>query len=134
MAIIAIFAAALAGWAFGALYYGLLGRAWQDAAGFSARERQRIDAGQHWDPTNFLLAFAAQLVMAAVLSGAMMHFSTPSLVKGATIGITIWLGFVATTMIVNNAYAMRSLRITAIDAFQWLGALTLMGGILGAMG
>ena len=46
----------------------------------------------------------------------------------------IWIGFVLTTIVVNNAYTFRSIRLTAIDAGHWLGVLLIIGGILGWMG
>lgn len=134
MSILGIFAAAIAAWGFGAAYYGALGRHWLDAVAFRPEERAMIETGGKMDPTPFVLSFVAELLIAIVLSGLMLHFSPPSLVKGAMIGITAWLGFVAAPMIVNNAYAMRSLRLTAIDAGHWLGVLLIMGAVIGAIG
>jgi hypothetical protein len=131
---IGIFVAAIAAWGFGAAYYGLLGKVWLDAIAFRPEERAKIETGGKMDPTPFILSFVAELLMAAVFSGTMLHFSPPSLLKGISLGITIWLGFVATPMIVNNAYAMRSLRLTAIDAGHWLGVLVIMGALIGAIG
>lgn len=133
MSILGIFAATLAGWGFGAAYYGLMGRHWLDAIAFRPEERAKLEAGGKMDPTPFILAFVGELLMAVVLSAVMLHFAPASLVKGATIGVMLWLGFVAPTMIVNNAYAMRSLRLTAIDALHWLGVLIVMGSIIGGI-
>lgn len=134
MSFLGIFAAAIAAWGFGAAYYGALGKVWLDAIAFRPEERAKIETGGKMDPTPFILSFVAELLMAIVLSGLMLHFAPPSLVKGGMIGITIWLGFVAAPMIVNNAYAMRSLRLTAIDAGHWLGVLVIMGAVIGAIG
>ena len=134
MSFLGIFAAAIAAWGFGAAYYGALGKVWLDAVGFRPEERARIEGREKMDATPFILSFVAELLMAIVMSGVMMQFAPPSLVKGAAIGVTIWLGFVAGPMIVNNAYAMRSLRLTALDAGHWLGVLILMGAIIGAVG
>ena len=43
-----------------------------------------------------------------------------------------WLGFVLTTIVVNNAYTFRKATLTAIDAGHWLGVLVIIGAILGA--
>ena len=45
-----------------------------------------------------------------------------------------WLGFVLTTIVVNNAYTFRRPLLTTIDSLHWLGVLAIMGAILGAMG
>ncbi|KAF0230619.1 MAG: hypothetical protein FD175_1379 [Beijerinckiaceae bacterium] len=134
MSILGVLAATIAAWGFGAAYYGALGTIWLDAIAFRPEERAKIETGGKMDPTPFILAFVAELLMAIVLSGLMLHFAPPSLVKGAMIGITIWLGFVAAPMIVNNAYAMRSLRLTAIDAGHWLGVLIILGAVIGGVG
>jgi hypothetical protein len=134
MSILGIFAAAIAAWGFGAAYYGFMGKIWLDAVGFPPEVRARIESGGKMDPTPFILSFVAELLMAAVFSGVMFHFSPPGIAKGAIIGATFWLGFVVTTMITNNAYAMRPLKLTAIDSFHWLGVLIIMGAVLGAFG
>jgi hypothetical protein len=128
-----IFIAAIAGWGFGAGYYGLMGKHWLDAVNLPPEARAAVENGR-MDPTPFILSFIAALVMAAVLSAVMMQLARPSLLRGAMLGITIWLGFVAAPMIVNNAYAMRPLRLTAIDALHWLGVLAIMGAIIGFIG
>lgn len=134
MAILGIFAAAIAAWGFGAAYYGLMGKQWLDAVGFRPEERARIETAGKMDPTPFILSFVAELVMAVILSITMAHFGPFTALRGASIGMTIWLGFVAPVMITTNAYAMRALRLTAIDALHWLGVLIVMGAVLGAFG
>jgi hypothetical protein len=61
--IIAILAAAVAGWLFGAVWYTALGRVWQTALG------KDPDAckGQKMPLTPMLVSFLAALVMSAVL-------------------------------------------------------------------
>lgn len=134
MSLWGILAGAIAAWGFGAGYYGLMGRHWLDAVNLPPEIRRTIENGGRMDPTPFILSFVAELVMAAVLSGVMLQLARPSLIKGAMLGITIWLGFVAAPMIVNNAYAMRPLRLTAIDALHWLGVLAIMGAVIGCVG
>jgi Protein of unknown function (DUF1761) len=134
VSLLGVFAAAIAAWGFGAAYYGALGKIWLDAVGFRPEERARIEGREKGDITPFILSFIAELLMAVVMSSMMSQLPPPSLVKGAALGITIWLGFVAAPMIVNNAYAMRSLRLTALDAGHWLGVLILMGAIIGGIG
>ncbi len=45
-----------------------------------------------------------------------------------------WLGFVITSMLVNNSFARRDWRLMWIDGGHWLVVLLLMGAIMGAMG
>jgi hypothetical protein len=45
-----------------------------------------------------------------------------------------WVGFVITTMVVNNGFAGRDARLLLIDGGQGLIVLLLMGAIIGGMG
>lgn len=54
--------------------------------------------------------------------------------NGVISGAFCWLGFVATTITVNYAFAMRKAMLTVIDSGHWLAELIVMGAIIGAMG
>ena len=84
--------------------------------------------------TPFILSFIALLVMASILSGVMFHVNIYTVRAGAISGALCWLGFVLTTLAVNNAYTFRRLSLTVIDAGHWLGVLAIMGAILGWFG
>ena len=47
---------------------------------------------------------------------------------------SIWFGFVLTTMTVNNAFHGKRPMLTVIDSLHWLGALLIMGLIVGWKG
>ena len=53
---------------------------------------------------------------------------------GIVSGLFLWLGFVITTLAVNNAYAQRKLALTVIDGLHWLGVLVVQGAVIGLMG
>jgi hypothetical protein len=53
---------------------------------------------------------------------------------GVISGAFCWLGFVLTTMLVNNSFGRRDWRLLLIDGGHWLLVLLLIGGIVGAMG
>jgi hypothetical protein len=78
----------------------------------------------------------AELVMAWVLAGLLGHLGAGqvTLKNGVISGAFCWAGFVITTIVVNNSFAMRDVRLLWIDGGYWLLALVLMGGIIGAMG
>ena len=65
--------------------------------------------------------------MASMLSGILFHFGTLTLVDGVISGAFIWLGFVLTTVAVNNAFTFRRHVLTAIDGGHWLGVLLIIG-------
>ena len=54
--------------------------------------------------------------------------------NGVISGLFCWVGFVFTTMLVNNRFAMRSPKLLLIDGGYWLVVLVLIGAIIGALG
>jgi hypothetical protein len=57
-----------------------------------------------------------------------------SLRAGLISGALIWFGFVLTTMAINNAFGGRKAMLTVIDGIAWLGALLIIGAVVGGMG
>ena len=82
----------------------------------------------------FAIAFVAELIIAYVLYGILMHMGQFTIRAGIISGAFCWFGFVLTTVAVNNAFSGRSAKLTAIDGGHWLGALIIIGAIVGAMG
>jgi ABC-type transport system involved in cytochrome c biogenesis permease subunit len=81
-----------------------------------------------------IIAFVAQLVMALMLAGLMGHIGAPSVMIGVISGALVWLGFVITTITVNNAFQKRNVSLTVIDGGHWLAVLALQGVVLGLVG
>ncbi|HEY2136365.1 MAG TPA: DUF1761 domain-containing protein [Xanthobacteraceae bacterium] len=129
----AILLAAVAGWIAGAAWYMSLGKVWQAAVGMTTEQmaacRQRPYA---WVP--FVLVFCTNLAMAWTLAGILGHFGEVTIKDGIITGALCWFGFVITSLLVINAFAMRPYRLTAIDGGHYLLVLVLMGAIIGAMG
>jgi hypothetical protein len=128
--------AAAAAWIFGAVYYGIFGKAWIAAQGKTMEQLKAEGAGRSTiaKATPFVLSFVAEIVMAIAMSGILFHIGIYGLGAGLFSGVMLWLGFVLTTIAVNNAYTFRSLRLTAIDAGHWLGVLLIIGGLIGWIG
>ena len=130
---LAVLIAAVAGWLAGAAWYMSLGKYWRDALGMTAEQMAENWKNPYaWVP--FVLVFVGNLVMAWTLAGVLGHFGTVSLKDGIITGALCWFGFVLTSMLANNAFAMRSYRLTAIDGGHYLVVLVIMGAIIGAMG
>jgi len=132
----ALFLAAAAAWIFGALWYGVLGKIWVAAQGETMDTLKVKNAGKSAaaKAAPFVISFIAEIMMAAALSGIMVHSGFNTARQGAIAGALSWLGFVLTTILVNNAYTFRSLKLTVIDAGHWLGVLVIIGAIVGWMG
>jgi hypothetical protein len=128
---LAIVIAAAAAFFFGGIYYHVLADAWMKAIGFSKKSRSK--GASH---TPLIITIIAELVMAWVLAGLIGHLGPGQVTvkNGIVSGAFVWLGFVATTIVVNNAFGKRKPMLSTIDAAHWLAVLLIMGAIIGAFG
>jgi hypothetical protein len=128
---LAIVIAAVVAFVFGGIYYHVLSDAWMKAIGFTKKSMSK--RASH---TPLIITIIAELVMAWVLAGLIGHLGPGHVTvrNGIVSGAFIWLGFVATTLAVNNAFGMRKPMLSIIDAGHWLGVLLIMGAIIGAFG
>ena len=125
--ILAVLVATAVGFGAGFIWYRAFGPIWMATLGKTAEDMQPR-------PAPFVTAIVAQLVMAYILAGIMPEFGPLSLQSGIVIGAFLWLGFVATTIIVNDVFAGAKVTQTLIDAGHWLVVLVLMGATIGVFG
>jgi hypothetical protein len=130
---LAILAASVAGWLVGAVWYGVLGKAWMAASGKSEAEIASATTARKMPAGPMILAFIAQVVMTAMFAGLLGHLGYRTAHQGAIAGALLWLGFVITTQAVNNAFQMRKPMLTVIDGGHWLVVLAVQGAILATM-
>lgn len=122
---LAIGLAGVAAWISGAIWYGVLGKLWLAALGKTRNEL----------PTPafpMALSLVADLVLAFALAGILGP--EPGIETALGMAALIWMGFVLTTISVNNAFSGRSLVLTMIDAGHWLVALVAAGIVIGIKG
>ena len=129
----AVLVAGAVGFLFGGVWYRLLAESWKAAHGFTT-EQIRAHHGKGAAPWPLIIALVADVVMAWMLAGVMGHLGQVSLKNGVFSAAFLWFGFVATTLVVNNAFGQRKLALSAIDAVHWLAVLLIMGAIIGAFG
>jgi hypothetical protein len=127
--LVAILAAAVAGWVFGAVWYMALGKAWQAALGRDPTgcKGQKMPAGP------MVGSFLAELVMAAVLSQVLQHMSVVGWQWGALSGLEIGIGLMATTTVVNNLFPGRKPMLSVIDGAHWIGVAVIQCTIIGTL-
>jgi Protein of unknown function (DUF1761) len=132
---LAIIVAAVAAWLAGAGWYMALGKPWMAANGMT-QEQMEACKGRPYAWLPFVLAFVGSLIMAWVLAGVLGHLGTGQVTvrNGIISGLFLWLGFVFTTMLVNNSFAMRKPMLLVIDGGYWVVVLILMGAIIGWFG
>ena len=130
---LAVLAAAVVSWLFGAAYYGVLGQQWMAALG---KTKEELMPTGRPNPVVFVISFVAQLVMAEMLAGSIAHLGAGQLnVKNALISAAfIWAGFVLTVLVTTHGYQGNKRSLTLIDGAHWLGVLLLQGLVIGLMG
>lgn len=129
---VAIVVAAVASFAFGSIYYMILSKPWMAAVG-KTEEQIKTDGMK---PSVFIVTALAQLVMAWVLSGVIGHLGTDqvTVMNGLISAAFIWVGFVATTLVVNHGFQGAKKSLTVIDGGHWLGVLLVQGLVIGLFG
>ena len=131
-----LYAAAIAGavaWLVGAIWYGVLGKAWIEALG-TTREALMGPSGRP-GAGPFIFAYIADCILAltiGVVTGGVSG-GHPSPGIGMAVAFVLWFGCVFTTLSVNNGYAKRNSRLTMIDAGHWLFAMLAAGAVIGAL-
>jgi hypothetical protein len=133
---LAILVAAIAAWLFGGVYYTTLGKYWMAAQGKTMEQCGAEMAGKSGlaKAAPFIIVFVAELIMAWALYGLLFHMNMFTVRAGAISGAACWLGFVVTTIASNYAFHGRKTMLTVLDSAAWLGALLIIGAILGAFG
>lgn len=122
--LVAVAAAAVASFMFGAVWYGVLGKAWMRAANLTEEQTKP-------DPVTFAIAILCQAVLAFVFAGIIYHAGETTIRTGIISALMIWVGVVMTTQIINHRFQGQSWRLTFIDGGHWLGVLLVQGILIG---
>jgi len=130
---LAVLAAAVVSWIFGAVWYGALGKQWMAALG---KTKEELMPGGQPNPVIFVVSFIAQLIMAEMLAGLIGHLGPGQFtVKNAVISaLFIWFGFVLTVLVTNHGFQHAKRELTVIDGAHWLGVMVLQALVLGLIG
>ena len=128
MEILSVLAAAVASYAFGAVWYMMLANPWMEAAGVARTEDGKpANAG---DPTPFIISGLAAIVVAGMMRHTFALSSIDSVDKGLVAGLGIGL-FLATPWIVTNyGFAGRPRMLMLIDGGYATIGCTIMGVVL----
>jgi uncharacterized protein DUF1761 len=133
---LSILIAAVAAWIFGGIYYTTLSKPWLAAQGKTLEQCKAEQAGKSGatKAAPFILVFVGEFIMAWVLYGILIHLNMFTIRAGIISGAFCWFGFVLPTVAGNYAFHGRKPMLTVIDSAAWLGALVIIGAILGGMG
>ena len=122
----AVPAASVAAWIFGAVWYGVLGKAWMRAQGIDPESCK--DKKMPLGP--MAASFGAVLLMALGLLHLMNRLALHRWNEGLFSGLMLGVVFVATTILVNNLFQGRKLMLTVIDSLHWIIVLAIEGLVL----
>ncbi len=129
----AVLLAAAASFVFGGIWYGVLSKQWMAAAGLTESD---VKGSGGPSPLPFIITFLAQIIMAWMLAGIVLHLSRSGIAANVRSGMIsaffIWLGFMATTIVVNHQFQMQKATLTLIDTGHWLGVMLIQGAVLGS--
>ena len=135
--LLSILIAAVAAWLFGGVYYTSLSKYWMAAQGKTMEQCQAEQAGKSGaaKAAPFILVFVGEIDHGL---GAVRHPGSHGHVHVARRrdlgGGCCWFGFVLTTIAGNNAFSGKKPMLTVIDSAAWLGAMVIIGAIVGWMG
>ena len=130
-ALIAIGLATLASVIIGFIYYAVLRRAWQDAAGMTDASAQASRS-----ISTYLIAGFCYALLALALFGVTWHASYGQITLRASLiaAALAWLGFIFSTMLANHRFHGRPFRLTVINAGHWLIVIFAQALIIGRFG
>jgi len=126
----AVLIAAIASFVFGGLWYGVFAKRRLESTGGDTVKGA-------FSVAQFAIIFIAQLVMAWMLAGILLHVTRggiPLNARNAIISaVLIWVGFVMTSLSASHALQGSRFSATLIDGGHWLGVLLIQSAILASM-
>lgn len=133
---IGVILATVAAFFIGAVWYTFLfQKPWMAAVGMTEEHLKARQSGGGPSLAPLLAGnFIGNLVMAVILSALIHSLAAATFGGGIAVGFFAWLGFVITSMGVNNSFGGRKAALTAIDGGHWLVVLVVMGAIIGLFG
>jgi len=114
-ALLAIGAAGLAGWLFGAVWYTSLSKPWQRAHGLNPEDCK----DQKMPLAPLVIALLGALVMAAVQYLLLAGLGVGTIAGAAITGLILGTGFLFTATVVNNQFQGKNWVATVIDGMHW---------------
>lgn len=128
MHLLSIPIATIAAFMAGGLWYGpLFGKAWQAEQGFTEADKARSSM-----VTLFATTLVCEAIVALFVSFLLHHFPHDPNVT-IMVAISIAVGFVIPTMLVNHSYGLKSVKLMAIDAGHWLVVFVVIGVVFAVL-
>ncbi len=126
MEFVNVIAAALAAFAFGAVWYIAMAKPWMAASGVT--EEQQKAGG----PMPFVVGLVAMLLVAGMMRHALGTAGVVTVTDGAIAGFGIGAFLITPWVAMNYAFSMRKPALTVIDGVNSIVGCTIMGAVLNA--
>ena len=125
----AVIVAAVVAFVVGGLWYSplLFGEAWVKLRGMNSAEA----AGTQMRPAEILAEFVRGLIVAVVLAGFVVHLGVVNWVGAIYLGLALWIGFQATSIVGSVIHEKYPLKLYAIHTGDALAKTLVMAVILG---
>ena len=126
MEIVNVLAAAVAAFAFGAVWYIAMSKPWMAASGVT--EDQQKASG----PLPFVIGLAAMVLVAGMMRHILGGSGVTSVGGGAIAGFGIGAFLITPWVAMNYAFALRKPALTLIDGVNSIVGCAIMGAVLNA--
>jgi hypothetical protein len=121
-----VVAAALAAFAFGAVWYISMSRPWMAASGVTA-EQQKTGG-----PLPYVIGLVAMVLVAGMMRHLLVTSGVTTIGGGAVAGFGVGAFLITPWVAMNYGFAMRKPALTLIDAVNSIVGCTIMGAVLNA--
>ncbi|MCX7286740.1 MAG: DUF1761 domain-containing protein [Rhodobacterales bacterium] len=126
MEVINVLAAAIAAFAFGAVWYIAMSKPWMAASGVS--EEQQRSGG----PMPFVVGILAMVLVAGMMRHLLGSAGVTTIGGGAIAGFGVGAFLITPWVAMNYAFALRKPSLTVIDGVNSAVGCTIMGAVLNA--
>lgn len=129
MGLLAVIAAAVAGFAMGAVWYMTLAAPWMKAAGIEAGEDGR--PAQSGGAMPFVISGICMVLVAGMMRHMLAMTGIDGPAKSLVAGLGVGAFFIAPWVAMNYAYAMRDRKLALIDGGYAVTGCGVIGLVLG---
>jgi hypothetical protein len=126
MEILNVIAAAVAAFAFGAVWYIAMSKPWMAASGVTEAEQKASG------PMPFVVGLLAMVLVAGMMRHLLGTSGVTSVGSGAIAGFGIGAFLVTPWVAMNYAFSLRKPSLTLIDGVNAVVGCTIMGAVLNA--
>jgi len=121
---ISVLVAAVASYAWGAVWYMVMAKPWMEAVGLTE------DTIDRKNPTPFILAFVCTVLVAGMMRHVWVMAPPGNALAGLVSGLGVGLFLITPWIVMNYGFAQRSARLMVIDGIYASVGCALIGLIL----